>query len=141
MSDHRILVVCEDKRSHAALAREFSAYLHHLHLSASAVAHSTSAMDAWLLLHRDSFSVLVIVSEEESGKERLLMEQLSGAAKEWCPTVFVNLRPNHFNDASLHAPHCTFYLGPDTRVDQVRRAVRRFLPGAKATQKAGGGWR
>ena len=106
MSDHRVLVVCEDKRSHAALAREFSAYLH---LSASAVAHATTVYEAVLLLEQGNFACVVIVSEAESERERSEMERLSRVIA--CPFVFVNLRPNHFTDASLHAPTCTVLPG------------------------------
>ena len=134
MSDKRILICCEDQRSKTALAREFGAYLH---VSQSSIDYAPTAEEAYIALERGETDLLILVSEAESDKERYGMEQLAIAAD--CPTCFVNLRPNYVTDASLQAPACTVYLGPQARVDQVRKAIRHYVAHGKKQER--GGWR
>jgi hypothetical protein len=134
MIDKRILIVCEDKRSFTALAREFSCYLH---ISTSFMDHATTADEAEILIRGKEYAVAVIVSEDESKRDRLCFEAL--AHRQGVNTCFVDLRANYRADASLYAIPATVWLGPESRTDHVRKAIRRFLVEPKSKER--GGWR
>ena len=134
MSEMAVLICGEDQRSCGMVAQDLNKI--GVRFGDRTIAASASEARTWLGQH--DYKCLVVISEKESAEERLALEAL--CAEAGCFTCFVNLRANHVqDDAAYKAVPCSAYLGCNSYVDSVRRAIKRAV--APSTKKERTGWR